>query len=138
MKNNHRIVVFLSVVCIIIASTSCFGQADKLAETFDWSLVLNRQVLMTIGLGAVSGYVASKILGGEGFGFFGNIVVGVIGGLIGKYLVGALRIPMLDGFFGTLISSVGGALILIFFLETIKYMQRANGSKSSSRTTRKR
>ena len=34
--------------------------------TFDWSLVA------TIFFGAVSGYVASRILGGEGFGFFGH------------------------------------------------------------------
>jgi uncharacterized membrane protein YeaQ/YmgE (transglycosylase-associated protein family) len=107
---------------------------------FDWSLVVNRQVITTVLLGAVSGYVASKIIGGDGYGFLGNIVVGVIGGLIGKYLIDVWKIPMLSGFFGTLIASVGGALVLIFFIEILKYLRKANGGSTSTRkraTTRK-
>ena len=90
--------------------------------SFDWSL------LLTIFFGAMSGYIASRLLGGEGFGFFGNIVVGVIGGFIGTYLVKLTKTPMMDGFFGNLISSVGGAIILIFFLELIKFLQKKNKS----------
>ncbi len=96
--------------------------------SFDWSLVA------TIFFGAVSGYVASRILGGEGFGFFGNIVVGVIGGYLGTWIVKVAKIPLMDGFFGNLVSSVGGAIILIFFLELIKYMQKANqGGRNRAR-----
>jgi uncharacterized membrane protein YeaQ/YmgE (transglycosylase-associated protein family) len=98
---------------------------------FDWSLVA------TIFFGAVSGYVASRILGGEGFGFFGNIVVGVIGGYLGTWIVKVAKIPIMSGFFGNLISSVGGAIILIFFFELIKYMQKANQSGRSRTRARK-
>ena len=56
----------------------------------DWSLVL------TVFFGAVSGYIASRILGGEGFGFFGNIVVGVIGGFIGSWLVKVAKVPLMS------------------------------------------
>lgn len=94
--------------------------------SFDWSIVA------TIFFGAVSGYIAIRILGGDGFGFFGNMVVGVIGGFIGAWVVKVAKISMISGFFGNLISSVGGALILIFFLELVKYMQRSN------KTTRRR
>jgi uncharacterized membrane protein YeaQ/YmgE (transglycosylase-associated protein family) len=87
---------------------------------FDWSLVA------TIFFGAVSGYIASRILGGDGFGFLGNIVVGVIGGYLGSWIVKVAKIPLMQGFFGNLISSVGGAIILIFFFELIKYLQRTN------------
>lgn len=94
--------------------------------TFDWSLIA------TIFFGALSGYIASRILGGDGFGFFGNITVGVLGGFIGSYLVKVAKIPLMHGFFGNLISSVGGALVLIFFIETIKYLRKSNqGSKRS-------
>ena len=98
--------------------------------TFDWSLVA------TIFFGAVSGYIASRILGGEGFGFFGNIVVGVIGGYLGTWIVKLAKVPLMGGFFGNLISSVGGALILIFFIEVIKYMQKTNKSSRQSKTKR--
>ncbi|MGB4958366.1 MAG: GlsB/YeaQ/YmgE family stress response membrane protein [Saprospiraceae bacterium] len=99
--------------------------------SFDWSLVA------TIFFGAMSGYIASRILGGEGFGFLGNIVVGVIGGYLGTWLVKVAKVPLMDGFFGNLISSVGGALILIFFIEVIKYMQRNNASSKRNTRTRK-
>lgn len=95
--------------------------------TFDWSLVA------TIFFGAVSGYIASRILGGEGFGFLGNIVVGIIGGYLGSWLVKVAKVPLMEGFFGNLISSVGGALILIFFIELIKYMQRSNQTTKRNR-----
>ncbi len=95
--------------------------------TFDWSLVA------TIFFGAVSGYIASRILGGDGFGFFGNIVVGVIGGYLGTWVVKVIKIPLMSGFFGNLISSVGGALLLIFFIEVIKYMQKTNKPSGKSR-----
>jgi uncharacterized membrane protein YeaQ/YmgE (transglycosylase-associated protein family) len=95
--------------------------------TFDWSLVA------TIFFGAVSGYIASRILGGEGFGFLGNIVVGIIGGYLGTWLVKVAKVPLIEGFFGNLISSVGGALILIFFIELIKYMQRSNQTTKRNR-----
>ncbi|MBK9733990.1 MAG: GlsB/YeaQ/YmgE family stress response membrane protein [Saprospiraceae bacterium] len=97
---------------------------------FDWHLVA------TIFFGALSGYVASRILGGDGYGFFGNIVVGVIGGFIGSYLVKLAKVPMMDGFFGNLISSVGGAIVLIFILEIIKYIQKSNRESQHSRRRR--
>ena len=103
---------------------------DWSLSSIDWSIVL------TIFFGALSGYVASRLLGGEGFGFFGNIVVGVIGGFIGNWVVKLTGIPIVEGFFGNLIASVGGAIILIFFLELIKYLQRSN--KQTRRTTRKK
>ncbi len=138
---NHNVIKMNLVLSfLVIASTIAVADgasSNTWAETFDWSMVWNRQVFFTVALGAVSGYVASKILGGEGFGFLGNVVVGIIGGLIGKWIVDIAKIPMLQGFFGTLISSVGGALILIFFIEIVKSLRRSN-SGSKTRTTRKK
>lgn len=99
-------------------------------SSFDWSIVI------TIFFGALSGYVASRLLGGEGFGFFGNIVVGVIGGFIGNWIVKLTKVPIVEGFFGNLIASVGGAIVLIFFIELIKYLQRSN--RSAKKTVRSR
>jgi uncharacterized membrane protein YeaQ/YmgE (transglycosylase-associated protein family) len=90
----------------------------------DWSLV------WTAFYGAIVGYVASRIIGGEGFGFLGNIVVGILGSIIGKWLVDKLDIPMIKGPVGSLVSAVGGALVLILFIEIIKFKKPT--------TTRKR
>jgi uncharacterized membrane protein YeaQ/YmgE (transglycosylase-associated protein family) len=130
---QKRLFITLSILIVSAAASAFPFLWQDHTVPMDWSWVFNRQTFFTVALGAVSGYVASKILGGEGFGFFGNIVVGVIGGLIGSWLIKIAKIPMLNGFFGTLISSVGGAIILIFFIEIVKYLQKANKSTSSTR-----
>ncbi len=103
----------------------------------DWTLQnLDTNLMTTIVLGAVCGYTASRILGGDGFGCLGNIIVGVTGGYIGTWLVGFLKINMMGGFFGTLISSVMGALVLILLVEVAKYI--INTNKSAPRTRRRK
>jgi uncharacterized membrane protein YeaQ/YmgE (transglycosylase-associated protein family) len=104
----------------------------------EWSDVnIDWAIISTIFFGAVCGYIASRILGGEGFGFFGNIVVGVIGGYLGHWLAKITKVPIMDGFFGNLISSVAGAIILIFFIEVIKYLQKINQSRQRTGKTRR-
>lgn len=77
-------------------------------------------ILLILIIGAVSGYVASRILGGDGFGLLGNIAVGIIGGFIGDWIVREAKISMISGIFGTFISAVGGAIVLIFLLDFLK------------------
>jgi uncharacterized membrane protein YeaQ/YmgE (transglycosylase-associated protein family) len=83
----------------------------------DWSII------WTAFYGALVGYVSSRIIGGDGFGFLGNIVVGVMGGIIGKWLVDKFEIPMIQGPIGNLVSAVGGALILILLIEILKFIK---------------
>lgn len=93
---------------------------DFALSSADWSIA------STILFGALCGYIASRILGGEGFGCLGNIAVGIIGGLIGSWLSTLGNIPLPKGILGNFIASVGGAIILIFFIELIKYLQSQN------------
>ncbi|MBL0293570.1 MAG: GlsB/YeaQ/YmgE family stress response membrane protein [Saprospiraceae bacterium] len=79
----------------------------------DWSLI------GAIVMGAISGYVASRLLGGEGYGFIGNIFLGILGGVIGKYLVRLMDVQMINGFMGEMICSILGAIILIAGLRLI-------------------
>ncbi len=43
-------------------------------------------------IGAVAGWLAGQIMRGGGFGILGNIVIGVIGALIGARLFGELGV----------------------------------------------
>jgi len=90
----------------------------------DWSI--NWEIIQTIFFGAVCGYIASRLLGGEGFGFLGNIFIGIVGGVIGSWLFNLLKIELMDGLVGNFISSVGGAIILIFVL---KFLNTKNNRK---------
>lgn len=93
----------------------------------DWNLV---QILV---IGAICGYVASRILGGDGFGFLGNIFVGVVGGYIGNGLINHFSLTLPQGLSGRIIFTIGGAIILIFILEMLKKMMGSkNRGKRSS------
>lgn len=39
-------------------------------------------------IGGLAGLISGKLMRGAGFGFFGNIIVGVIGGYFGGWLLG--------------------------------------------------
>lgn len=47
-------------------------------------------LLTWIIVGAIAGWLAGKVMGGSGFGLIGDIVIGVIGALVGGWLAGAL------------------------------------------------
>ncbi|MBP6398900.1 MAG: GlsB/YeaQ/YmgE family stress response membrane protein [Saprospiraceae bacterium] len=78
------------------------------------------QLIWTIIYGAICGYVASRILGGDGFGFLGNIVIGILGGLIGHKVFDWLNFDIQNKILSNLVSSVTGAIILIIVLEWLQ------------------
>lgn len=71
-------------------------------------------------IGIVAGWLAGKIMKGGGFGLIGDLVVGVIGTLLGGFLFVALDIHIGDGLIGSLITATVGAIVLLFLLRLIK------------------
>jgi len=51
---------------------------------------------------------------GRGFGVLGNIIVGVVGALVGGLIFGALGVARGGGVLDSLISAVIGAAVLLF------------------------
>ncbi len=88
-------------------------------------------LLLALIIGAISGYIASRILGGDGFGLLGNIVVGIIGGIIGEWIVREAKIPMINSIFGTFVSAVGGAIVFLILLDFLKTF--SNGGRAKRR-----
>ena len=70
-------------------------------------------------IGALAGWIASMIMGKGGFGLIGDIIVGLIGAVIGGFLVGLFD-PKLDlgnaSWYISLIVSIIGALVLIWIV----------------------
>jgi uncharacterized membrane protein YeaQ/YmgE (transglycosylase-associated protein family) len=66
-------------------------------------------------LGALAGWIAGEIMKGRGFGLLGNIVVGIIGALIGGFLFRTLGVSP-NNFLGSLITAVVGAVILLLIV----------------------
>jgi uncharacterized membrane protein YeaQ/YmgE (transglycosylase-associated protein family) len=75
--------------------------------------------LWFILLGAAAGWLAGQIMKGGGFGLLGNIVVGILGAVIGGWLAGALGIGG-GGLLGALLIATGGAVVLLFVVSLIK------------------
>ena len=70
-------------------------------------------------VGAIAGWLAGKVWQGRGFGFFGNIGVGIIGAFVGGVIFSSIGIyPM--GFVGSLFMAFAGAIVLLFLIGLLK------------------
>ena len=49
-------------------------------------------LLIMLAIGAVSGWLAGIVMKGGGFGLIGDIIVGIIGAVVGGYLFGLVGI----------------------------------------------
>ena len=74
-------------------------------------------------IGAIVGWIAGLVMKGKGFGLLGNIVVGIIGALVGGYLAAEfLKIPnAISGFnLTTFAVAFVGALIVLLIGRLLK------------------
>ena len=74
-------------------------------EGFGW--------ILSIILGAVAGWIAERIMKGD-HGLIMNIVLGILGALLGNWLARALLGATAGGVVGQLVVAVIGACILIW------------------------
>jgi uncharacterized membrane protein YeaQ/YmgE (transglycosylase-associated protein family) len=78
------------------------------------------EFLWFILIGLTAGWLAGQLMKGGGFGVVGDIVVGVIGALLGGFLFRTLGMSAGGGLLGSLIVAVIGAVVLLFLLRLIK------------------
>jgi uncharacterized membrane protein YeaQ/YmgE (transglycosylase-associated protein family) len=71
-------------------------------------------------IGLCAGWLAGQLVKGGGFGVGGDIVVGIIGSLLGGYLFSILGVSTGAGLLGSLIVATIGAVVLLFLLRLIK------------------
>jgi uncharacterized membrane protein YeaQ/YmgE (transglycosylase-associated protein family) len=70
-------------------------------------------------IGLVAGWLASRLVKRPSSGFVEDLVIGVIGALVGGFVFGQLGVST-GGLIGSLISATVGAVILIFLLRMIR------------------
>ncbi len=75
--------------------------------------------LYFLAIGLIAGWVAGKIMKGKGFGLVGNLVVGVLGALVGGFLFNVLGFAAY-GFAASLVMAVVGAMVLLALVGAIK------------------
>jgi uncharacterized membrane protein YeaQ/YmgE (transglycosylase-associated protein family) len=80
-------------------------------------------LLSWIVVGLIAGWLAGELMRGSGFGVLGDIIIGIVGALIGGFLATALfGMPdPLTGFnFTTLVIAFLGSVILIGILRLVR------------------
>ena len=71
--------------------------------------------ILFILIGILAGFVAGKLMRGGGFGILVNLVVGIIGAVLGGWVFGLLGIST-TGVIGSLITATVGAIILLWII----------------------
>jgi len=76
-------------------------------------------VVWWIVVGLIAGWAAGKIMKGGGYGVAMDIVLGIVGAVVGGWLMGSLGIYS-GSFLGTIIIAIIGAVFLIWLSRVLK------------------
>jgi uncharacterized membrane protein YeaQ/YmgE (transglycosylase-associated protein family) len=71
-------------------------------------------------IGVCAGWLAGQVLKGSDFGLVGNLVIGVLGAILGGWLFGVLGISAERSLLGALITAFVGAVVLLFLLGLVR------------------
>lgn len=77
-------------------------------------------LLILLLIGAVAGFLAGVIVKGYGFGLLGNIVVGIVGALLGGWLLPRLGLFPGSNVTGQIVSATAGAVVLLVLISFVR------------------
>ena len=76
-------------------------------------------LIWAVVIGFIAGWLAGKVMRGGGYGVPMDIVLGIVGGLIGRVVFGLLGLSA-SSVTGSIIVSFVGAVILIWLVRQLK------------------
>jgi len=71
-------------------------------------------------VGLIAGFLAGKVMKGGGFGILMDIVVGIIGAIIGGWVFGRLGGFPFGGMLGTIVVAFAGDVIFLWVVRLVK------------------
>ena len=77
------------------------------------------EILIILIIGGAAGWLGSVIYQGRGLGFFGNIVIGIIGSFIGYWVLGKFGIFLGYGWLGAILTGAIGAILILVVLNLL-------------------
>lgn len=82
------------------------------------------EIVTMLAIGAVAGWLAGLVMKGGGFGLIGNIILGIVGSVVGTFIGGmaagaGVTLPF-TGLVGTLVWAVIGAIVLLVIVGLIR------------------
>ena len=91
------------------AATELVARSTTMSQQVGW--------IGYIIIGALAGWIAGKIVKGGGSGVLMNIVIGIVGALVGGFLLSFFVDTAGGGFFFTLFTAVIGSVILLWIVK---------------------
>jgi uncharacterized membrane protein YeaQ/YmgE (transglycosylase-associated protein family) len=76
-------------------------------------------VLAWIVIGLIAGFIAAKLTNAP-HGLFRNLIVGLIGALVGGFLFEKLNVVVVQDFWGNLITATIGAVVFLLLWQAIR------------------
>jgi len=76
-------------------------------------------VLAWIVIGLIAGWIAAKLTDAQ-HGLFRNLIVGLIGALVGGFLFEKLNVVVVQDFWGNLITATIGAVVFLLIWRAIR------------------
>jgi uncharacterized membrane protein YeaQ/YmgE (transglycosylase-associated protein family) len=76
-------------------------------------------LIWTILLGILAGFIASKLVSGSGMGVLMDLVVGIVGSVLGGWIFALLGLGAY-GLIGRLVMAVIGAVVLLLLVRAIR------------------
>ncbi|MGD9950888.1 MAG: GlsB/YeaQ/YmgE family stress response membrane protein [Desulfobulbus sp.] len=73
-------------------------------------------LMIFTGIGAIAGWLVGIIKKDWGVGLLGNVVVGVVGGVVGGFLFKLMAIAT-GGLIGSIVTATVGAVVLLFLVK---------------------
>jgi len=75
------------------------------------------ELIFFVIIGGVAGWAMGTYLKEHGYGLYADIAIGVLGGLIGGWLLGAIG---LSGWFGGIIGAIIGGVVLVWVVRAVQ------------------
>ena len=71
-------------------------------------------------IGLIAGWLAGEIMKGRSFGLLGNIIIGIIGAILGGVLLETFLGIDPGGFLGEVVQALIGSLVLLALLSMVR------------------
>jgi uncharacterized membrane protein YeaQ/YmgE (transglycosylase-associated protein family) len=90
--------------------------------------MMGHGIIAWIIIGAIAGWLTGKIMKGSGFGFLMDMVVGIVGALIGGFISSHLGLGGIGqhGLIMSIVIAVIGAIILTLIIRLVSGNRKAN------------
>jgi uncharacterized membrane protein YeaQ/YmgE (transglycosylase-associated protein family) len=86
-------------------------------------------IIAWIVLGLIAGFVASLLVNRHGEGWFGDVILGIIGALVGGFIAQAVGFSGITGFnVWSILIAVGGAVVCLIIYHMV--MPRSAGGST--------